>query len=292
MVLQYLFKQFYLVNKNSLNKNDKNTKKAELEEQQAMLTLDIVKYVTNTASRGARLQIKYSELLNRHCDNRDASMYGLVVLDGGLVYRGRFGAGVVVPPFESGVFLHPVFLVPFIPGSSIKGVLRAAFQEYLSEQGFEGRGLERCVWAVFGSSEDPFTSIGGVVVFDAYPVKWGAEGLLVGDVVTPHYRGEKKTELDAMPIPARVLSVGEGTVFRIVVGVDEDYVSERVSVVGEDCASAVDQPLRLLAHLLVRGLEKMGVGGKTTRGYGRLELRALRLIPASSSRAKYRRIRP
>lgn len=206
-----------------------------------------------------------------------------------LVYRGAPGRGAVNPLAEFGVQLHPVYLFPYIPGSSLKGLLRSVYVKTLSSTrcGCEDRLVERCTAAIFGSAGDGLIpGISAVTVTDAYPIDAGQEGLLVGDVLTPHYthggvvvRGED----EAAPVPVKGFSVGEGTLFKFFVVVDEWYLRERIGALGvteQQCISCVvDVPsiLDLVAYLLVRGLEYEGVGGKTSRGYGVMRIEKLRI---------------
>ena len=226
-----------------------------------------------------------------------------VSVEARLLYRARPGSGQPPPPLELGVLLHPVWLVPYIPGSSVKGALRSLLYsllvEHLGERGVEERdarsSAEGCVSAFFGSSAgESLSGIGGVVAYDAYPVRPGVRGLLViGDVVTPHYgRGDRVVEMEheAQPRPAQGVSVAEGTVFRFLVGVDADYVVERLRKLARDedreCLGVLrglgagDEPGSIaffVAGLLGDVLSYFGLGGKTTRGYGVFEVMSLQV---------------
>ena len=123
-------------------------------------------------------------------------------------------------PFEVGLFWDPVFNVPFIPGTSIKGAVRSAFEELLSRD-LASRGeteevirevVRREAERVFGA---PGESAGLVGFTDAYPVSY--EGLLLEpDVVTPHYPG-KRDELEAQPVPNVFVTIARGVTFRFFV---------------------------------------------------------------------------
>ena len=222
-----------------------------------------------------------------------------VVVEARLLYRARPGSGQPPPPLELGVVLHPVWLVPYIPGSSVKGALRSLLYsllvEHLGERGVEEsdarRSAERCVAAFFGrSSDNALAGVGGVVAYDAYPVRPGVRGLLViGDVVTPHYGGDRVVEMEhqAEPRPAQGVSVAEGTVFRFLVGVDADYVAERLRGEEGRCLGVLrglglgEVPGSItffVAGLLSDVLSYIGIGGKTTRGYGVFEVDSLRVV--------------
>lgn len=123
-------------------------------------------------------------------------------------------------PFEVGLFWDPVFNVPFIPGTSIKGAVRSAFEELLArdlmssnipEKEIKER-VEEEVKRVFGAGG---VSAGLVGFTDAYPVS-AEERLLEPDVVTPHYPG-KRDELEAEPTPNVFVTIARGVTFRFYV---------------------------------------------------------------------------
>lgn len=123
-------------------------------------------------------------------------------------------------PFEVGLFWDPVFNVPFIPGTSIKGAVRGAFEELLARdlmssnipEGEIQRRVEEEVKRVFGAGG---VSAGLVGFTDAYPVS-AEERLLEPDVVTPHYPG-KRNELEAEPTPNVFVTIARGVTFRFYV---------------------------------------------------------------------------
>jgi CRISPR type III-B/RAMP module RAMP protein Cmr6 len=231
------------------------------------------------------------------------SGYGFVVVEGRLVYRGRPGAGSVIPPLEAGLSVHPVFLVPFVPGSSVKGAMRSAYHSMLMEHlgvnvGERSPVVDACVEAVFGGvGESAGGGVGALAVFDAFMV----EGGVVGDVLTPHYAGPGRrveTEFDAEPVPVLQLSVREGSRFLFVVGVDEEYGLERIRGTGVAGTCLLGREprygevTRLALRLLVRALSLVGVGGRSGRGYGffepvLVESRSPRFVrPREGSRAR------
>ncbi len=217
-----------------------------------------------------------------------------------LVYRARPGSGEFLLPLEWGLLIHPVFMVPYFPGSAVKGVMRASYQSmverYLESRNIgmdeeeKKRVVEGCAEAFFGSSREDFAGIGGVVAFDAYPVEPGRGGVVVGDVLTPHYGGSSGrvvTELDAQPVPIQGISVAEGTVFEFLVGVDPDYIRERIYEKRREyrdyCLLGGNDPVTIVAASLLNALTRMGIGGKTTRGYGFFEVTKLEQVNAPTS---------
>ena len=225
----------------------------------------------------------------------------LVYFEGRVVYRLRSGIGVILPPFESGIFVHPVFLVPYIPGSSFKGVVRYSLYKLLvkslKDRGFNAENYKKDInyllEVVFGSSSEVYGHMGFASFYDAYPVKPGIHGrFVVGDVVTPHYHGNEIYENDAQPRPAKLISVDEGVVFGFAYIIHEALLREFLENLGEDrrkriCRVIKDSGLlqctagdtmdlsrgieRLLTIAVLRALKLEGIGGRTTRGYGRIE---------------------
>jgi len=109
-------------------------------------------------------------------------------------------------PFEVGLYFDPIYNVPFIPGSSLKGAFRHALEILLER---EGKDAEEIAKIVFGSEE--WSGLVGVT--DAYPIAPGINGYLFEpDVLTPHYPGAE-TELDVKPNPVVFLTIARGVTF-------------------------------------------------------------------------------
>ena len=221
---------------------------------------------------------------------------GLVRARARLVYRARPGSSEFLLPLEWGLLVHPVFMIPYFPGSAVKGAMRASYRAMV-EHRLEGRSItgdekgriaKRCAEAFFGPSpREGFAGIGGVVAFDAYPVSPGRGGMVVvGDVLTPHYSGlsgRVVTELDAKPTPIQGISVAEDTVFEFLVGVDSDYILGRLPEEHRDaCLFGNRNPVVVVAASLLNALTRMGIGGKTTRGYGFFEVTRLEQVQVTA----------
>ncbi|NPA99388.1 MAG: type III-B CRISPR module RAMP protein Cmr6 [Crenarchaeota archaeon] len=202
------------------------------------------------------------------------------------VYRVRVGG--VVPGARFGVVLHPVWGVPYIPGSSVRGAVRSYYCNLLSEGGDECSGA--CLEALFGAASDRGRVAGwsGLAFLDAFPIMEGPEGLVVGDVITPHYRFNEKRlehEWDAEPKPVVGVSVGRGTRIGFPLLIHKPTLEERTSSLSDECIpreldrvleQADRQGLReqwgrgviLISKLFTDTITDYGVGAKTRRGYG------------------------
>lgn len=190
--------------------------------------------------------------------------------------------GVLKQFLEVGAVIDPVLALPYIPGSSVKGLIRHFLRSELGseclapvcellgpEPGARGEGP--CgEWAA-----------GKVFIADAYPVGVVNEHgfLLVPDIITPHYYkgGEPvETELDARPVPVPHVSVAEGTVFRFVIGFEEGAKAplEKIGecLVRKGVETGRDW-LTTALTLLAAALAVAGVGGRTTKGYGTMRPR-------------------
>lgn len=142
--------------------------------------------------------------------------------------------------FEVGCAFHPIFNVPYIPGSSIKGAIRA----YV-----EVNNLVREPAEIFGEAGE---QIGKLVVTDAFPVKSGGV-FLEPEVTTPIYRDSVK-EHEASPTPIIYPVVARNVTFRFIVAM-RDLSEEQERAVRNWITEALME----------------GLGGKTMLGYGRMK---------------------
>ncbi|NLO90102.1 MAG: type III-B CRISPR module RAMP protein Cmr6 [Clostridia bacterium] len=159
-------------------------------------------------------------------------------------------------PIENGFAWHHTLGVPYLPGSSVKGIVRAWAEEW-------GGALDQEIQRIFGprgEGEIIEKSAGSVIFFDALPTKPVQMDI---DVMTPHYQQyymQKTPELapgdwyDPNPIP--FLTVAEKQTF--VFAVAPRSLKER------DCGDA-EKALEWLSE----ALSFMGAGAKTAAGYGR-----------------------
>lgn len=173
----------------------------------------------------------------------------------------RFVTGMGLPhPKENGFSWMRPYGVPYIPGSSLKGMLRAWLADWC-EWGDSEEGKAR-LDALFGTAGQ----MGEVVFMDVIPT--GKSVQLAMDVMTPHYGayyGASDEELERGdnppadwydPVPIQFLTVDSGQAFRI------DLLLPRQNDV-------VDE---VLCDELQYSLEQYGIGAKTSSGFGRFAL--------------------
>ncbi len=151
-------------------------------------------------------------------------------------------------PVENGFSWHPTLGVPYLPGSAVKGLLKAWMDQW-SELG------EKPEW--FGTPD----KVGDLIFFDALPV---ASIELALDVMTPHMDkwyekgGETPLAPDCVPadwhnpIPVPFLAVKKGSFLFALASRSraESHVTEAFAE-------------------LTKALEILGAGAKTAAGYGR-----------------------
>lgn len=185
----------------------------------------------------------------------------------------RLVVGLGLPhPTETGFLLDRLTGCPYLPGSTVKGLLRATAREVTSEDwevdlGDDGKFWQDELETVFGRAsegDETLASRGTCVFFDAYPEVWPKLEL---DILTPHYSTYYRAgdEGDRSPTtypgdwenpgPVTFLTVAAGTPFCFPIR----YLGP---------TDARDEILGQIERLLTLGLTWLGVGGKTQAGYG------------------------
>lgn len=172
-----------------------------------------------------------------------------------LLERGLFGSSQAFGKtvFEVGLEFDPYTNAPIIPGSSIKGSARNAYELLV-------RDPKRVDWPpvleMFGESSAEESRKGALIFTDAYPMSPGYAGMLLfPDVLTPHYSKagqDRMREFGWDPIPVSYLSVAPETIFGFLIAFNKQIPSE---IIDETVETAFD----------------LGVGAKTSVGYGRFE---------------------
>lgn len=148
-------------------------------------------------------------------------------------------------PVENGFTWHPTLGTPYLPGSSIKGLVRSWAEEELGS-GSDVAILNR----LLGSPKNA----GSISFLDAIPTR---PVTLEADVMTPHYAGWSKTEppgdwRSPTPIPFLVMTEQTSLLFGII---PHDVVE--------------DGDLDRVVAWLKEALAQSGGGAKTAVGYGR-----------------------
>ena len=165
-------------------------------------------------------------------------------------------------PVENGFAWHPSLGVPYLPGSSVKGLVRAWVEGGWSEEAVDSSMFRR----VFGSDHRKRPrpeaaqgtigpQIGTVIFFDALPTE---PVQLKADVMTPHYGDYYETGaapgdwLSPNPIPFLTVAPNQQFQFALAPSLPMNCA---------DVAAA--------ASWLQAALTWLGAGAKTAVGYGR-----------------------
>ncbi|AUS08653.1 type III-B CRISPR module RAMP protein Cmr6 [Laceyella sacchari] len=158
-------------------------------------------------------------------------------------------------PVDNGLTWHHTLGVPYLPGSSIKGILRSWATSY------DTTVTSTQINDIFGPiPEESNSSVGSVVFFDALPV---APVQLEIDIMTPHHPEYYKDPKKGKPVdwespnPIPFLTVAEGQTF--VFG-----VAPRCSGNEGD-----QKAVQMVTEWLPQALDWIGAGAKTAWGYGR-----------------------
>jgi CRISPR-associated protein Cmr6 len=185
---------------------------------------------------------------------------------------GRFVTGTGYPhPVENGFAWHPVLGVPYLAGSSVKGLLRAWVEQWTYEDG-DDKARRDHLLAWFGSDhKDPreresAPTAGDLICFDAIPV---APVPLEVDIMTPHmgkWYEQGHTIHDPQREPGRVPADWHDPTPIPYLVAGRIALLFSVAPRNPTCAERSDTGEALDA--LQDALQWMGAGAKTAIGYG------------------------
>jgi CRISPR-associated protein Cmr6 len=153
---------------------------------------------------------------------------------------------------ETSASFHPIWGVPRLPGSALKGVTRAEVAA--------GDALASTIVELFGGE----TSAGRVVFYEALPI--GGKFELALDVLTPHHHDYYAETAKKKSAPADWDSPLPFTFVTVVKTSFEIWLGARSSTRAD-----VDA-LGPAADALTQALESSGIGAKTAAGYGRFKV--------------------
>jgi len=147
-------------------------------------------------------------------------------------------------PLQIGVAWHPILNLPYIPSTSIKGVVRGYMEEY--RQSVCGYSYRR----LLGDRDRE----GILTFFDAVPISC-RDRLIDVDIINPHYPEAEGIvdEVRVRPRPLIFPTIASGVRFAVVIGVGDGRLVS----------------CRDLHDSLAKALE-YGIGAKTMLGYGRV----------------------
>ncbi len=166
-------------------------------------------------------------------------------------------------PTETGMILDRNIGVPYIPASSIKGVMRFAHALNIANGRTEVPDSE--LEKYFGTTDEQKKEQkdkhrGQLMFFDAYPT---TTPKLKMDIMNPHYGsyyqggGKIQPVETETPVPIKFISVEEGLEF--------DFYCIFEPLQDEACNESE------IKEMFRTAFEKVGFGGKTAIGYGRFK---------------------
>lgn len=245
---------------------------------------EMYKRTVATRSLGDMLRAKHTSL-----DGLCGSMsyaYEIIKIRARLMTPMITGIGQSHPHETSMLFEHNLG-VPYIPASSVKGVVRfahlvdlVAAAGDLPDGAIAGDKLHEemtDIPALFGEGGDGEGMRGSVMFLDAYPETVPE---LFADIINPHYpdyyqdiNGKIAPADNMNPIPVKLLAVKPGTVFvfRALVRKRVSERAQRAFAQLAKCAKGktiVEMAREAMEHAVV--IE--GVGAKTATGYGRFAI--------------------
>lgn len=149
--------------------------------------------------------------------------------------------------YNNDITLHHIYGVPYIPGQAIKGVLKHYISNYSDDDN------KKALLKYLGDEDKK----GDVIFFDSFPKK-GCK--IVMDVMSVHHKDYYTKEEsfptdDDNPIVIKFLAVEGDFIIRL--GISKELVKK-------------DDFEKTILDTLKDALYKVGIGGKTSLGYGTL----------------------
>ncbi len=169
-------------------------------------------------------------------------------------------------PIENGFAWHHTLGVPYLPGSSVKGMVRT-FATHWGEDS-EGEAYKKEIMRIFGPKTSDIDSkqvtsshIGSVIFLDALPTR---AIQLKADIMTPHYQEYYASQGNNITPPADYLSPNPIPFLVVAQGANFQFgVLPRNKKSEADCQKVI--------KWLEEALTWIGAGAKTAVGYGRFE---------------------
>lgn len=175
--------------------------------------------------------------------------------------------------YENSMTLHHVYGFPYIPASSIKGVVRNWIIQEVFERNEKAALQDKSFCDLFGCPDNSHyqeSRTGKIVFFDAFPVGNKVPRITL-DIINSHYPDYYGYEADhpkfappadyQSPVPVYFLTVQDAT-FHFMVG-SRVWDSKQIKACKFDG--------KTIKEWLREALEEGGVGAKTAVGYGYLQ---------------------
>lgn len=171
--------------------------------------------------------------------------------------------------YETNISLHHIYGIPYIPASSIKGLVRSTIiiEEFDSDEeaAFKDDGFVQ----IFGDTDHK----GSFVYFDAFPLNIKPENVVV-DIMNPHFGKyyNSKVEfpadyLNPVPIPFFALQ-DVNFLFRVGIHPSKNNIIEGNRDIEVKGKFENELPYDVIKKWLSKSLKEQGIGAKSSVGYG------------------------
>ncbi|MDO5411746.1 MAG: type III-B CRISPR module RAMP protein Cmr6 [Lachnospiraceae bacterium] len=170
---------------------------------------------------------------------------------------------------ENSMLIHPIYGIPYIPGQSIKGMLRSFYINEFYDESEENAEKDEAFAFIFGRSERTEKNgstlkgkKGNVCFYDAFPENNSFE--LSCDIITPHnsfyYQQGKAISDTENPIPVK-FNVLRNAVFLISYSLPRNLPEDK---------NLIDAVNGIISQIEA-ALTYYGLGAKTSVGYGKFK---------------------
>lgn len=172
-------------------------------------------------------------------------------------------------PTETGMILDRNTGLPYIPASSIKGVLRLSQAINCADENGNVDENDKRIVKYFGTTSDAQEAKRGqLFILDAYPDSERVPKLKL-DIMNPHfgnyYSGTNKQPVETeTPVPIKFLTVKEGAMFVFRCA----FMPLGNEILSENERQEIQQDVDAMFDT---AFETVGFGGKTAIGYGRFK---------------------
>ncbi len=217
--------------------------------------------------------------------------YRAVLVRARLVQRAIYGSssGLGRTAFEVGLEFDPIYGVPVIRGSAVKGAVRTCAERDAESSGNDWERVDAMLKILLGSEPKGQRGLrsersGSVVFLDGYPVPnkkgYRDEPIVVPDVITPHYIDVKRgreilDEARVTPVPLVHCVINFGTIF--VFPLIIDLLRLRSYIEFYNRKKNLDIPEGEVLERLCKWIDCAfgveGIGARTSVGYGVFKLR-------------------
>ncbi len=186
-------------------------------------------------------------------------------------------------PIENGFTWHHLFGTPYLPASSVKGLVRDWAAHWADDEKGPSHKAE-AVTRIFGADDkDENKNTGSIIFLDAIPTR---PVRLKSEIITPHYGAYYQSAVESPVTPADWLS--PTPIPFPAVAEKQEFQFALIS----RCGDANDPDLTMVADWLIAALETVGAGGKTTVGYGTFRRSGRELPKEEQWRLKLAQLKP